>query len=138
MPLSYSRHTSRFLTVWTLTFPFFLAGHYGPMVSCIAHFFVCWALLGTEMVGHMIEEPFGTRVNFPPPPKLWIPSFVAQTQAWQDFESTYLGQSTTVPQEAWARDPQENLPLLRYCNVIQQDIEALQRSYGLDGSMELA
>lgn len=86
VPLSYSRHTSRFLSIWTLTFPFFLAGHYGPVVSCVAHFFVCWALLGTEMVGHMIEEPFGTRVNFPPPPKLYVPKFVRSSNFWMDFE----------------------------------------------------
>ena len=41
-----------------------------------------------------------------------------------------------VATDATAREAQENLPLLRYCNVIQQDVEALQRSFGLDGSMK--
>jgi hypothetical protein len=33
--------------------------------------------------------------------------------------------------EAMARESTENLPLLRYCRVIQSDIEALQQTYGL-------
>mmetsp|Transcript_48876 Transcript_48876/g.78769 ORF Transcript_48876/g.78769 Transcript_48876/m.78769 type:complete len:807 (-) Transcript_48876:4-2424(-) len=137
VPLSYSRHTSRFLSIWTLTFPFFLAGHYGPIVACVAHFFVCWALLGTEMVGHMIEEPFGTRVNFPPPPQLYIPKIITETSVWKDFERVYLGKRAgekgLYSSEVMAREHTENLPLLRYCNIIQQDIESLQATYGLGG-----
>ena len=55
LPLPKNNHTSGFLSIWTLTFPFFLAGHYGPIVACVAHFFVCWALLGTEMVMFVIQ-----------------------------------------------------------------------------------
>lgn len=59
VPLSYSRHTSRFLSLWTLSLPFSLVGSCGILMSVVAHAFICWSLLGTEEVGHMIEEPFG-------------------------------------------------------------------------------
>jgi hypothetical protein len=61
----------------------------------------------------MIEEPFGTRVNFPPPPTLWIPKFITETQWWIDFESRYLGKRAksgnsaagwAPPEEAMARE----------------------------------
>lgn len=60
VPLSYSRHTSRFLSLWTLTLPFFMVTYCSPFILVISYAFVCWALLGTEEVGHIIEEPFGT------------------------------------------------------------------------------
>lgn len=59
IPLSYSRHTSRFLSIWTFTLPFVLVHIMDPIAAMVGQFFICWALLGTEMVGHMIEEPFG-------------------------------------------------------------------------------
>jgi len=57
VPLSYSRHLSRYLTLWSATLPFVLV----PMlnwwsVPTIAA--VCWSLLSIEEIGHMIEEPF--------------------------------------------------------------------------------
>ena len=106
VPLSYSRHTSRFLSIWTLTLPFFMVvfpslatqtpnfisqivhcialhlrspppcpksqtlnpkpqtlnqvTYCSPFVLVTAYGFVCWALFGTEEVGHIIEEPFGS------------------------------------------------------------------------------
>lgn len=57
LPLSYSRHTSRFLTVWCITLPFVLAPTFGwatlPIITIIS-----WALFGIEELGHMIEQPF--------------------------------------------------------------------------------
>eukprot|EP00467_Chlorarachnion_reptans_P008663 CAMPEP_0114516352 /NCGR_PEP_ID=MMETSP0109-20121206/17279_1 /TAXON_ID=29199 /ORGANISM="Chlorarachnion reptans, Strain CCCM449" /LENGTH=445 /DNA_ID=CAMNT_0001696729 /DNA_START=26 /DNA_END=1363 /DNA_ORIENTATION=+ len=57
VPLSYSRHLSRYLTIWSATLPFVLApllGWYSiPVITLI-----CWSLFSIEEVGHMIEEPF--------------------------------------------------------------------------------
>jgi len=106
VPLSYSRHTSRFLSIWTLTFPFFMASYCHPYISVFAYGFVCWALFGTEEVGHIIEEPFG------------IPRSKKKADAngsKQDKEEHNT----------------ENLPLLRYCEAIKYDIEELQGQYSL-------
>lgn len=57
VPLSYSRHLSRYLTLWSATLPFVLAPLLGwtsiPVIAAI-----CWSLFSIEEVGHMIEEPF--------------------------------------------------------------------------------
>jgi len=57
VPRSYSRHTSRFLTVWCGTLPFVLAPMIGVM-SIPASAVVCWSLFGIEELGHLIEQPF--------------------------------------------------------------------------------
>lgn len=57
VPLSYSRHTSRFLTLWSGTLPFALVEKLDdftvPVVAII-----CWCLFGIEEIGHLIEQPF--------------------------------------------------------------------------------
>jgi len=57
VPTSYSRHTSRMLSIWTLTLPFVLVhtlqGFMIPVVTII-----CWMLTVIEEVGHVIEDPF--------------------------------------------------------------------------------
>ena len=45
----------------------------------------------------MIEEPFGTRVNFPPPPNLYIPKLISESRPWLYFERTYLGKRDSAP-----------------------------------------
>mmetsp|Transcript_3966 Transcript_3966/g.5328 ORF Transcript_3966/g.5328 Transcript_3966/m.5328 type:complete len:444 (+) Transcript_3966:47-1378(+) len=57
VPLSYSRHLSRYLTIWSATLPLVLAPMLGwTSVPVIAA--VCWSLFSIEEIGHMIEEPF--------------------------------------------------------------------------------
>ncbi|GAB5365284.1 hypothetical protein AAMO2058_001044500 [Amorphochlora amoebiformis] len=57
VPLSYSRHLSRYLTIWSMTLPYVLTpilGWYSiPVIGLI-----CWSLFSIEEIGHMIEEPF--------------------------------------------------------------------------------
>jgi len=57
VPLYYSRHLSRFLTIWSATLPLVLAPmlHWWsvPVIAAI-----CWSLFSIEEVGHMVEEPF--------------------------------------------------------------------------------
>jgi ion channel-forming bestrophin family protein len=57
VPESYSRHTSRFLSVWCFTLPIVLVDmlHWRmiPLVIVIS-----WALYVIEEVGHLIEDPF--------------------------------------------------------------------------------
>uniref|UniRef100_A0A7S4QVR4 Bestrophin homolog n=1 Tax=Alexandrium monilatum TaxID=311494 RepID=A0A7S4QVR4_9DINO len=57
VPMSYSRHLSRFLTIWLGTLPFVLVNELGwltiPVVAAI-----CWAYVGAEEIGHTIENPF--------------------------------------------------------------------------------
>jgi predicted membrane chloride channel (bestrophin family) len=57
VPSSYSRHTSRFLTVWCFTLPLVLVVPLGwRMIPTIT--VICWALFTIEEVGHIIEDPF--------------------------------------------------------------------------------
>jgi len=58
VPLSYSRHTSRFLSIWNFTLPFILVRKGLGMFAVVATFAVGYALLGIEEIGHLIEEPF--------------------------------------------------------------------------------
>ena len=57
MPSSYSRHTSRFLSIYCFTLPFVLVQQLelatAPVVMAI-----CWGLFSIEEIGHLIEEPF--------------------------------------------------------------------------------
>ncbi|CAJ1371857.1 unnamed protein product [Effrenium voratum] len=57
VPLSYVRHTSRFLSLFMLTLPFALVDVLGPYtvpVTC----FASWALFGIFEIGLVIEDPF--------------------------------------------------------------------------------
>eukprot|EP00741_Cyanophora_paradoxa_P016257 tig00000197_g15696.t1 len=61
-PLSYRRHTSRFVVLWMLTLPFVIVHEYGwfsPLVS----FAIAYSLLGIDAIGDEIEEPFGLDEN---------------------------------------------------------------------------
>ena len=57
VPKSYSRHTSRFLTMWCGTLPFVLAPMIGPVAIPTAAV-ISWSLFGIEELGHLIEQPF--------------------------------------------------------------------------------
>jgi len=57
IPKSYSRHTSRFLTVFCTTLPFVLVTKLG-LLTPLAMFVLQWGLFSIEEIGHFIEEPF--------------------------------------------------------------------------------
>jgi len=56
IPLSYSRHTSRFLTVWCAALPMVLCDMGLFMLPALT--IICWALFSIEEIGHLIEMPF--------------------------------------------------------------------------------
>lgn len=56
IPLSYSRHTSRFVTLWLATLPFVLQAP--PIILPFVAAVASWALLAIQEIGHSIEEPF--------------------------------------------------------------------------------
>jgi len=61
VPASYSRHTSRFLSVWCFTLPFVLVNALGwLMIPTVA--LVCWGLFVIEEVGHAMEDPFNVHM----------------------------------------------------------------------------
>jgi len=61
VPTSYSRHTSRFLTMWCLTLPMVLVHSLKwKMIPCVA--ILSWMLFVIEEVGHVIEDPFNVHV----------------------------------------------------------------------------
>ncbi len=57
VPLSWSRHTSRLLSIWSLTLPFVLVPLEGflciPTVAVI-----CWGIFSIEEIAHILEDPF--------------------------------------------------------------------------------
>ncbi|CAE7189755.1 unnamed protein product, partial [Symbiodinium sp. CCMP2456] len=65
VPLSYARHTARFVSVWTLTLPFALVSSYRWLTGpCVA--FVTWALFGILEIGNLIEDPFRRSIELTP------------------------------------------------------------------------
>lgn len=57
IPLHYSRHTSRFLTLYCNSLPLIIT----PSLGCLAPvmmLILTWALFGILEIGHLIEEPF--------------------------------------------------------------------------------
>jgi len=65
VPASYSRHTSRLLSLWTLSMPFVMVTCIPPYAVPVVTVFVSWMLLATEEIGHIIEEPFGLHSDRP-------------------------------------------------------------------------
>jgi putative membrane protein len=57
VPMSYSRHTSRFLSLFFFTFPLTLLPSIGVSTVPVTLFF-CWAMFSIEEIGHDIENPF--------------------------------------------------------------------------------
>ena len=57
VPLSYARHTSRFLTLWMWSLPLSLVGING-YYSVVVIGFMSWALFGILEIGLQIEDPF--------------------------------------------------------------------------------
>ena len=65
VPLAYSRHTSRLLSLWTILSPFVFVQCLPPIFVPVVVLVVSWMLLGTEEIGHIIEEPFGIHDDRP-------------------------------------------------------------------------
>ena len=62
VPLSYSRHTSRFLTLYLYSLPIALVSELGlmtiPVITAIS-----WSFLSIQEIGHFIEEPFNKELT---------------------------------------------------------------------------
>jgi len=90
VPWSYSRHASRFLTVWSSTLA-------AAVVSSLEWFTIpvvavlCWSLFGLEQIGHLLENPFvghkgSQRSTMTQPYDIGIPVFVLSNQARLEVE----------------------------------------------------
>lgn len=60
LPLSYSRHSSRFFTLFSFTLPFSLVQDTSPLLIAPVVVGISWILFATDEIGHVIEEPFGS------------------------------------------------------------------------------
>jgi hypothetical protein len=58
VPWSYSRHTSRFLSLWIGTLPLALVGTVNKWLVLPITVATGYAMLGIEEIGHLIEQPF--------------------------------------------------------------------------------
>ncbi|KAI7842508.1 hypothetical protein COHA_003862 [Chlorella ohadii] len=62
IPLSYTRHTSRFLLVWLILLPFTLWAAYSWFAVILSGIFA-FLMFGIDEIGVQIEEPFGCMVQ---------------------------------------------------------------------------
>jgi putative membrane protein len=58
VPWTYSRHTSRFLTLWSGTLPFALIETLGGPLTFAVVLAICYCMFGIEEISHLIEMPF--------------------------------------------------------------------------------
>jgi len=65
VPVAYSRHNSRLLSIWTFCMPFVLVANLPPLLVPVVTTIVSWTLFATEEIGHVIEEPFGLHDDRP-------------------------------------------------------------------------
>ena len=66
VPISYSRHTSRFFSVYAFTLPLSLASHINLFLLPPTVGIISWVIFATEEIGHIIEEPFGRGLSDDP------------------------------------------------------------------------
>ena len=60
VPISYSRHSSRVVSMFTLMLPLALVGIMDSVPGTVlSTTVISWFLFGIEVIGHNIEEPFG-------------------------------------------------------------------------------
>mmetsp|Transcript_7280 Transcript_7280/g.11207 ORF Transcript_7280/g.11207 Transcript_7280/m.11207 type:complete len:430 (-) Transcript_7280:453-1742(-) len=88
VPLAYTRHTNRFLSLWVLSLPLTLAGDMGwgavPAMGLVA-----WALFGIQEIGLTIEDPFRRALKLEVIADT-IYADVIQTMGSRDVLPTYL------------------------------------------------
>lgn len=108
VPLAYSRHTSRLLSVWTFFMPIILLQKLPPFLVPPATLLISWMLLATEEIGHIIEEPFGIHDDRPQilPLKRYCDVVekdlvqIATTRSWIRTRQAVLGQKPPEPLDA--------------------------------------
>lgn len=106
VPLSYSRHQSRFFSVYAFTLPFALCSQerMGLWLLPLTVAVVSWVLFATEEIGHIIEDPFGRGLTGDP------------------------DRTSLTKLEEFGNLQFEVLPLGRYCADIASDVATLFRS----------
>mmetsp|Transcript_11515 Transcript_11515/g.35483 ORF Transcript_11515/g.35483 Transcript_11515/m.35483 type:complete len:368 (-) Transcript_11515:41-1144(-) len=63
LPISYSRHTSRALSIWCGTLPCAIGSSVGPTATIVVVALVSWLVLGISAVGELLEQPFSQPEN---------------------------------------------------------------------------
>ena len=115
VPLSYSRHTSRFFSVYAFTLPLALVHSLNLWLLPPTVGIISWILFATEEIGHIIEEPFGRGLaDDPDQPGGMV------FAAGDDVGSTKTGSAQL-----------EVLPLGRYCADIASDAATIFLSESL-------
>mmetsp|Transcript_9429 Transcript_9429/g.21269 ORF Transcript_9429/g.21269 Transcript_9429/m.21269 type:complete len:412 (-) Transcript_9429:229-1464(-) len=109
VPLSYSRHTSRFLTIWCGILPLAIAPDLGwlavPLMGTVS-----WLLYGLEEIGHLIEQPFV--------PVTEKPSYLISDDVMDDDRA-----SKTQPYDI-------GLPICSVAEKVRKEVEKILRISG--------
>ena len=84
IPLSYTRHTSRFLTVWCGTLPLTLRAP--PLPTLLSVGLISWLLIGIEATSSLLENPFSQPQHFTPPFDFGLPVESLQSDVTSEIE----------------------------------------------------
>ena len=116
VPLSYSRHTSRFFSVYAFTLPLALVGQSValPLIPPIVGV-VSWVIFATEEIGHIIEEPFGRGLSTDPDRPEADAIAAARSAGGEAADGEASPRDGAFPVQF------EVLPLGRYCADIASD-----------------
>jgi putative membrane protein len=107
VPQAYSKHTSRFLSVWSFSLPLVLVVRLGwAMIPCVAA--ICWALLCIEEVGNMIEDPFNMPFLFKDSP------YRDELELERSFKNIRGDIFDRSPAAVWSDLPSDNLCFTDY------------------------
>lgn len=154
IPLSYSRHASRYFTLYLLTLPFVLAtSGCSPWTIPVVCLGLGYVLYTMDEISHVIEEPFGYGFVAATAPmeseetaqmslaRAGTQRFVSLIGGFYDLVAAILGYQENLDTPYSIRQL-EVLPLKKYCLVIKHEIAASamgfvrRRGSGSEGQAE--
>ncbi len=112
VPWTYSRHTSRFLTLWLGTLPYALVGNMKPWLVLAVIIALSYCMLGIEEIAHMIEQPFlGDPLD-------------GDEKIWSNLDED--GEASALIKRGRVTQPYDiGIPVCSLAAQIRQDVQAL-------------
>jgi predicted membrane chloride channel (bestrophin family) len=116
VPWTYSRHTSRFLTLWMGTLPFALVGSLSPGLTLAVVVAASYCMFGIEEIGHLIEQPFS-------------PDNARDEQIWSKMDED--GEASALITRGQKTQPYDiGIPVCSLAVQIRNDVLAMAASGG--------
>lgn len=117
VPWTYSRHTSRFLTLWLGTLPYALVGSMKPWLVIAIVIASSYCMLGIEEIAHMIEQPFlGDPLD-------------GDEKVWSNLDED--GEASALIKRGRITQPYDiGIPVCSLAAQIRQEVQALTAMHG--------